>query len=747
MPPGYGGGDRRSMAATITTVTIQFEDDFTSARKQARAVADALQFDVQDQTRIATAVSEAARYLLAGSLCGEVEFLVEGTTAPQVLIVRIAEMRPGKARGCKPVPSAEVLPAPELEGKPLLPAQRLMDQCDIAVGATGLRTVSLKKVLPKRAPYYTAKQLAKLEERLMKQRPANPIEEVRQQNEELVRTLEELHERQMELERLNRELEDTNRGVVALYAELDEKASHLRRADEMKSSFLSEMSHEFRTPLNAILSLSQLLLDRSDGELTGEQEKQVRYIRKSGEDLLDTVNDLLDLAKIEAGKVDVTPAECDVGNLFSALRGMLRPLLVAESVELIFEDPQQMPLLWTDERKLSQILRNFLSNALKFTERGQVRVSAALVEEGRSVALAVADTGTGIRPEDQDLIFQEFTQLDSPLQRRVKGTGLGLPLCRKLATLLDGRIELTSAVGVGSTFTVIIPVRYGQTPKIEAPVLTESAPPAANKIPVLLVEDELEARLIYTKYLKGSLFEPVQAASISQARDVLRRERIGAIVLDILMPDASAWQWLAEIKAAPATRHIPVIVASSVDDRQKGLALGADAYAVKPVPRTWLLDQLVLLTGRETGTHGGAPLALLIDDQESDRYLMRRLAVQAGCSVLEAADGLEGIKLALEMTPEVIFLDWSMTPMSGGEVLERLESLPGTSGIPVVVVTAHVPDALRWQGERPGRPVLDKGHLTAVKLDQVLHDLGVKHSGEKSAHATRSSLSGEAWRL
>jgi signal transduction histidine kinase/CheY-like chemotaxis protein len=735
------------MAATITTVTIQFEDDFTSARKQARAVADALLFDVQDQTRIATAVSEAARYLLAGSLCGEVEFLVEGTTAPQVLIVRIAEMPPGKGRGCKPALTEKTGPASGPEWRPLLPAQRLMDQCDVTIGANGLRTVSLKKVLPRRAPYYTAKQLAKLEERLMKQRPANPIEEVRQQNEELARTLEELHERQMELERLNRELEDTNRGVVALYAELDEKASHLRRADEMKSSFLSEMSHEFRTPLNAILSLSQLLLDRSDGELTGEQEKQVRYIRKSGEDLLDTVNDLLDLAKIEAGKVDVTPADCDVANLFSALRGMLRPLLVVESVELIFEDPQQVPLLWTDERKLSQILRNFLSNALKFTEQGQVRVSAALVDEGRSVALAVADTGTGIRPEDQDLIFQEFTQLDHPLQRRVKGTGLGLPLCRKLATLLGGRIELTSALGVGSTFTVIIPVRYGRVPESDAPVPAEEpASPAQNKIPVLLVEDELEARLIYTKYLKGSLFEPVQAASISQARDVLRRERIGAIVLDILMPDASAWQWLAEIKASPATRHIPVIVASSVDDRQKGLALGADAYAVKPVPRAWLLDQLVLLTGRDAGAHRGAPLALLIDDQESDRYVLRRLAVEAGCSVLEAADGREGIKLALQMTPDVILLDWSMAPLSGSDVIERLQTLPATSGIPVVVVTGHAPDALRWQGERPGRPVLDKGLLSAAQLDQVLRDLGVKRSGSQTARAAGPSLSDHSWK-
>jgi signal transduction histidine kinase/CheY-like chemotaxis protein len=721
------------MPVTITTVTIRFQEDLTSARKRARTMADALLFDVQDQTRIATAVSEAARYLFATSPSGEVEFLVEGATAPQVLIVRISQTPPGQGHGrmISTIDAHAAQAAAPPVSKPLLPAQLLMDQCDLVTGAGGLRTVWLKKVLPKRAPYFSATQLSQLEEQFQKERPADPMEEVRQQNEELARTLAELHDRQVELERLNRELEDTNRGVVALYAELDEKAGHLRRADEMKSSFLSEMSHEFRTPLNAILSLSQLLLDRSDGDLTAEQEKQVGYIRKSGEDLLDTVNDLLDLAKIEAGKVDVNPADCDLGTLFSALRGMLRPLLVAESVELIFEPPQDIPVLWTDERKLSQILRNFISNALKFTERGEVRVSARLTDEGRSVALAVADTGTGIAAEDLEVIFQEFTQLDNPLQRRVKGTGLGLPLCRKLAGLLGGRVEVTSALGVGSTFTVIIPVHHEAKPEVETPVLAEPVAPLPNKVPVLLVEDEPEARLVIMKYLKGSPFQPIPVATIGQAREVLRRERISAILLDILMPDASAWQWLAEIKAAPATKHIPVIVVTSVDDPQKGLALGADAYAVKPVDRTWLLEQLVQLTGRELRAPGAIPVALLIDDQESDRYVLRRLVTAAGCSVVEATDGQEGIKVAFQMMPDVIFLDWSMPQLSGRDVIEQLQAHPATSGIPIVVVTGYVPDARRWQGERPGRPVLDKGLLTVAQVDQVLHDLGVIRSNGK----------------
>ena len=273
-------------------------------------------------------------------------------------------------------------------GLGLLGAKRLMDQCEINSEAGKGTMVLMKKVVPARTPLMGAKELATLVDQLIKSPSQNVQDELRQQNHELLRTLEELRLRQNELVRTNQELEDTNRGVVALYAELDEKADHLRGADQMKTRFLSNMSHEFRTPVSSILALSSLLLERSDGELTPEQDKQVRFVRQAAESLLELVNDLLDLAKIEAGKVDVRPVEFEMKTMFSALRGMLKPLLTTSSVNLVFDESDDLPILFTDEGKVSQILRNFISNALKFTEQGEIRITASVDDERKNITCA-----------------------------------------------------------------------------------------------------------------------------------------------------------------------------------------------------------------------------------------------------------------------------------------------------------------------------------------------------------------------
>jgi len=277
-----------------------------------------------------------------------------------------------------------------------------------------------------------------------------------------------LEEARQQVQQLQQELDETNSGVLALYAELDNHAQQLRQATELKSRFLAYMSHEFRTPIASIRSLTRLLLDRVDGPLTSEQERQVDFIRTTSEEFAEMVNDLLDLAKVEAGRIDVSPAWFELLDLFVALRGMFKPVLVNPEVQLVFEEPQGTRQLFTDNAKLSQILRNFIANALKFTTRGEVRVSA--VEQGESIVFSVADTGIGIAPEYHAAIFHDFTQLDSPIQKRLRGTGLGLSLSKRLAELLGGSIAVCSEAGVGSTFSVTVPLRLTQPQMpLEAP--------------------------------------------------------------------------------------------------------------------------------------------------------------------------------------------------------------------------------------------------------------------------------------
>ena len=456
------------MTKAIISMEIRLEHDVVLARQRARQIASLLGFEPQDQTRIATAVSEIARNAFQYADGAKVEFLLEGD-GPQSFLIRIRDRGPG-IKNLKTILEGRYQSTTGM-GLGIIGVRRLMDGFQIDSGPGAGTTVLLGKNLPKRAPAATIQDVARIADELARRGPQNPFEEVQQQNQDLLQTLEELRKREAELTQanddlhkqkaalshLNHELDDTNRGVVALYAELDEKADFLRRASEMKSRFLSNMSHEFRTPLNTIQGLGRLLLDRYDGDLTAEQEKQVTLMCKAAEGMTELVNDLLDLAKVEAGKVAIRAARIRRAQRFSGARGMLRPLLAHNSrVELVFDDPAGVPALFTDETKVSQILRNFISNALKFTERGEVRVSAVPAADD-TVIFSVADTGIGIPVEDHNRIFEEFTQLDNFRQKYVKGTGLGLPLVKKLAELLGGCVTLQSEPGVGSTFSAVLP--------------------------------------------------------------------------------------------------------------------------------------------------------------------------------------------------------------------------------------------------------------------------------------------------
>ena len=267
---------------------------------------------------------------------------------------------------------------------------------------------------------------------------------------------EMLHEKEEAIARLTQELEDTNRGVLALYAELDDRATLLRTANELKDQFLSHLSHEFRTPLNSITALSAMLLKAPPESLGDDERKHATYIQRSALELLGMVNDLLDLAKIEAGQLDVRNQEVSIQEVFGSLRGVLRPLM-ASDVELVFDDAASLPAIHTDGAKITQILRNLISNALKFTRAGEVRVSAK--SDGTRIVFSVTDTGIGIPDSERERIFDAFTQVDNALQREAGGTGLGLSLSRKLATAIGGTLHVESEVGAGSTFSLVLPIQ------------------------------------------------------------------------------------------------------------------------------------------------------------------------------------------------------------------------------------------------------------------------------------------------
>lgn len=277
----------------------------------------------------------------------------------------------------------------------------------------------------------------------------------------------ELQQLRAETAALRDELDETNQGVLALYAELDTQADQLRQASDLKSRFLAYMSHEFRTPLGSILSIASMLSEEFDGPLTAEQHKQVVFVSGAARELSDMVDDLLDLAKIEAGRITISPAWFDMFDLFSALRGMFRPIADAGSVDLIFEAPEGLPRLYSDDKKLAQILRNFISNSLKFTQRGEVRISVRMEGE-QQVRFAVSDTGIGIPEEMHGALFEDFAQIDSPLQKRLRGTGLGLSLCKRFAQLIGGYVGLESEPGRGSTFFVVIPLAIAAEPGDES---------------------------------------------------------------------------------------------------------------------------------------------------------------------------------------------------------------------------------------------------------------------------------------
>lgn len=557
----------------LVSLRVVTEQDVFIARQRGRDVAAVVGLENQDQVRVATAISELSRELAGLAEPARVTIALVARPRPALSIMATWSGLLDGARSHDELAAVEGISA----------AARLTDCCELKWGADG-GSVVLAKRLPPGGPPLTRARIAALRSACVGRRPTNALDVLRIQNQDLLTALEDLQARQEDLLRVNAELEETNtgvlalhaelsdelettnQGVVALYAELDEATMKLREANESKTRFWRNVSHELRTPLNSVIGLSRLLLDPAFDPLTAEQRHRIELVRDSGEMLLSLVSELLDVAKAEAGQIEVRPQLTDLRTVLKHLRASLLPVVTTSEVELVVEDPGSGAVVWTDPALLGHILRNLVSNAVKFTERGRVWCGARVDQENRIVEIVVADTGIGIAPEHRERVFDEFHQIPGPLQRH--GSGLGLPYARRLAGLLGGSLGLESEPGHGTTVTFRMPI-----PPDEAPVGRYRC--------ILVVDDDPAFREIARRTLAAHADRVVEAADGVSALRLLRVERPDLVVLDLSIPPPDGSAVLDEMRRDADLDDVPVVVVTSADlDSSDRAALAGTAVVV-----------------------------------------------------------------------------------------------------------------------------------------------------------------------
>ena len=499
-------------------------------------------------------------------------------------------------------------------------------------------------------------------------------------------------------------------GTVAVYSdisdlirrqeELEEARAGAEAANEAKSRFLASMSHELRTPLNAIIGYSEMLIEDATG--TGQEHvvTDLEKIMAAGRHLLSLINDVLDLSKIEAGKMELYIERFDLPHLLADVETTVQPLIAKNGNRLRLEVEAGSAEIETDKTKLRQNLFNLLSNAAKFTQNGEIVLSARRrTEEGGDwLDFAVADTGIGMTEAQQARLFQAFSQADSSTTRNYGGTGLGLAITKAFVQMLGGTISVESAKGRGSTFRFSIPAvspRERQQPAEVAPA------PAGDRGTVLVIDDDPCARKSLADAIREGGFS-VRAANGGAAGLAIARETApAAIVLDVIMPEQDGWAVLHEIKSDDRLCEIPVILATVVSDREMGLALGAVEHLTKPVDPAKLLQALASVAD------GSGRDVLVVDDDPSTRNLCRRILTREGWLVREAADGERGLEQLQARRPTLMLLDLMMPGMDGFELLERLQSMPALADLPVIVITSKdlTRDEIAWLQDRTSEVV------------------------------------------
>jgi signal transduction histidine kinase/DNA-binding response OmpR family regulator/HAMP domain-containing protein len=499
----------------------------------------------------------------------------------------------------------------------------------------------------------------------------------------------------------------------------------MKELDRVKSQFLANMSHELRTPLNSVIGFSRVILKGIDGPINDTQEQDITAIYNSGLHLLSMINEILDLSKIEAGKMELQIDEVEIGNVVKSAVNTASGLIKGKPVQLVTQVEPDLPIIKGDEMRLNQILTNLLGNAVKFTEKGSITIKADLnhtEDNSEEILITVEDTGIGIAPEDQGKLFQRFSQVDDSPTRRTGGTGLGLSIARSLVELHGGRIGLLrSETNLGSTFFFTIPVI--REPAVQ---VTEVLPPGENII--LSIDDDPQVITLYERFLKPYGYEVVALTNPALAVERARELKPFAITLDIMMPDKDGWQVLSELKKDDETKDIPVMICSILQEEEKGFNLGASEYLVKP----FLHDDLANAIKRLD--HGGEVHDVLIidDDPQYLRFLQKMIEDEGQFLPVLADSGLAALKLLNDFTPDVIIMDLLLDDISGFELLDKFNSEARLKQVPVIIITGSDfdEDQLKTLGEY-GEQVFSKWTINKedllVNLQETLNRIRPTH--------------------
>jgi signal transduction histidine kinase/CheY-like chemotaxis protein len=471
-----------------------------------------------------------------------------------------------------------------------------------------------------------------------------------------------------------------------LFTEVEEKSRQLEMASQHKSQFVASMSHELRTPLNAIIGLTEMMVSNAARFGTEKAAEPLRRVHRAGTHLLGLINQVLDLSKIEAGKLELSPETVNLAPLLEDVVGTARQLAEQNKNRLVVESPENLGSLTVDPMRLRQILLNLLSNACKFTKQGEVKLRVKKVVDGRNwIEIAVADTGIGMTPEQQAKLFEEFTQADSSTARQYGGTGLGLAITRKLARMMGGDVTVTSEPGKGSVFTVRLPGSADAQARGSTGSDGRRSPTADR---VLVIDDDATARELIADHLKAEGFSVETAAGGVEGLKLAKELRPTAITLDVMMPDLDGWSVLAALRQDPELAEIPVIMITIVDEHRRGIALGAAGYLTKPIDRERLHRLVNRFRAQVPPTR-----VLLVEDDAVQRERMRGWLEGPQWTVREAENGREALKRIQESKPDVILLDLMMPEMDGFAVVAALQKEAGWRDIPVIVITSLDLDA------------------------------------------------------